>query len=465
MNKQQPNNTVQNRGRREGGRAAAPHPAAPRTGQTHTPAKRPAGQQPKKRPASAVPAKHKVSAPEKPAVKSKDIIRDDDIIQLRGAIDRPLMVIIFLLLCIGAVMVFSASYAYAYNKTGNSFYFIWRHLVFIAIGIAAALGISFLKIDTIRFWTPAGYTVAFGLLILVLVIGVAEGDAQRWIRVPFFGTFQPSELMKLMLVLMLAWYYAKYENKVMRFKNEKNGMRKHDLVLFWHSSFWGVFFPLGIVASVCVMIMLESHLSGTVIMFLIGAVVVFISGAIKLWLVGGGGIGLGIVFIMINTVPYMKKRFDMFMHPELFDTTNDTWQTTQGLIAVGSGGFLGVGLGESRQKHMFVSQPQNDFIFSIVCEELGFVGAALILCIFAAFVWRSVVIAMRAQDTFCRISALGIAFHIAIQTLLNVAVVTNMIPNTGISLPFFSYGGSSMLCLMIEMGVLLCISRYCYQQK
>ena len=153
------------------------------------------------------------------------------------------------------------------------------------------------------------------------------------------------------------------------------------------------------------------------------------------------------------------------MNPEKYSSQSETWQTLQGLNAVGSGGFFGVGLGQSLQKHMFVSQPQNDFIFAIICEELGFVGAIATICLFIAFVWRGIVIAQKAPDTFSKLVVTGIVSKVAIQALLNMAVVTNTIPNTGISLPFFSYGGSSLVMLLVEMGIILCISKYSYQSK
>ncbi len=374
-----------------------------------------------------------------------------DIYRAKGSIDRPMLVIILLLICFGSIMVFSASYAYALDEMGDSYYFIKRQIAFALTGLAIMFIVSLVDYRIIRNFTPLYFAVSFLLLLAVLVLGVAEGEAMRWIDLGPFS-FQPSEIMKLGLVLMLSWYYSLTEKEVRTKK-------------FWKSSVFGTFIPIAIVAVVCGLIALEKHISGTIIMFAIGMVVIFVAGGKLIWFGAASGAFVAAVAAIIAFTDYATKRLDIWLHPENYSVQSEVWQTLQGLYAIGSGGFFGVGLGNSRQKHLFVSQPQNDFIYAIVGEELGFVGAMLVIVLFMIFVWRGLVIAKRAPDTFSKLTATGIVAKVGIQALLNIAVVTNSMPNTGISLPFFSYGGTALLILFLEMGVLLSISRYSYLQK
>ncbi len=376
---------------------------------------------------------------------SKEIFRE------RGGVDRSMLVIILLLICFGSIMVFSASYAYALSKTGDSYFFIKRQLAFSAIGIALMFGISFLDYRFIRKITPLYFGGAVLLLLAVLVLGVAEGEAVRWLYIGSFS-IQPSEIMKLGLVLILAYYYSLTEKQVWA-----KG--------FWRSSLFSTFIPLGIVLVVCILVALEKHISGTVIMFAIGMAVIWSAGGKKVWFAAAvGGFGAGVAAIIAFT-DYATKRLDIFRNPENYSVQSEVWQTLQGLYAVGSGGFFGVGLGNSRQKHLFVSQPQNDFIFAIVCEELGLIGAVAVIALFVAFFMRGLIISKRVPDVFSKLTVIGIVSKVVIQAFLNIAVVTNLIPNTGVSLPFFSYGGSALIILFMEMGVLLCISRYSCLEK
>jgi len=259
---------------------------------------------------------------------------------------------------------------------------------------------------------------------------------------------QPSEIMKLVLVLFLANYFATHQEKILNYRD------------FRQSSVWGDAIPMAIVGSACVLVLLEKHASGTIILALIGMVVVFAGGARKFWFAVGGGAGGAAVLLFILLNDYAKKRIDIFVHPENYSAQNETWQTLNGLNAIGSGGLLGVGLGNSYMKYSYVAAPQNDFIFSIVCEELGFVGAVGVILLFALFAWRGFVIALRAPDTFSSLVVVGIVSKVTIQVILNIAVVTSIVPNTGIALPFFSYGGSALILQLVEMGVVLAISRY-----
>lgn len=375
----------------------------------------------------------------------------ENMVRVRGGIDRPMLVIILLLLCYGSVMVFSSSYAYALSDMGDSYYFIRRQILFVIAGLVAMVLVAHIDYKYVQKLTPLYFIGCLGMMVAVLVVGVSEGDAKRWLNLGF-TTVQPSEFMKLGLVLILAWYYHKAD----KFVKTK---------LFWRSSLFGTFIPMIFVGIVCLLIILENHFSGTIILFAIGMLVIFVAGGKWLWFtIGAAGFG-SVVTILIFATDYASKRIDIWLHPENYSTQGEVWQTLQGLYAIGSGGILGVGLGNSTQKHLFVSQPQNDFIYSIICEELGLVGAILVIALFFAFVWRGIKIAQNTPDVFSRLTVIGIVSKVGIQAFLNIAVVTGTIPNTGITLPFFSYGGSSLTILLAEMGILLGISRYSYQQK
>ena len=384
-------------------------------------------------------------------VRQNDFIKRPDVVRVRGGIDRTMLIIIILMLCFGSVMVFSASYATARNTEGDSFFYIKKQIIFATLGIIAMCGIGFLDYRVIRKLVPVTFIAAAVLLFTVLVAGISQGVAQRWLVLGPIS-FQPSEVMKPVLALFLANYFAHNQDKVTNYRD------------FKQSSIWGDLIPALIVGFVCIEVALEKHLSGTIIMFLIGVVIIFCGGARKFWIFLTGGGGAALVGIVYAATPYVRKRVDIFLHPEKYDALDETMQTIQGLNAVGNGGLLGVGLGNSYQKYSFVPMPQNDFIFSIVCEELGFVGALAVIALFVLFIWRGFVIAMKAPDTFSSLAVIGIVAHVAIQAILNIAVVTAMIPNTGITLPFFSYGGSALVILMAEMGVVLAISRYSYKE-
>lgn len=373
----------------------------------------------------------------------------------KGSIDRPMLIIIILLVCIGSIMVFSASYAYAYSKLQDSRHYINLQMGFVLLGGLLMTVISLLDYRLIKKLSILGYIGASALLLLVLVIGVSEGDAQRWIYIGPISV-QPSEIMKFALVLVLAYYFDKNYRKV--------DIQGH----FWKSTWYSIILPGMFVVLACALIILENHLSGTIIVGLIGLSVIWAGGGKWQWYLVFICVVVVTLFAVFNfseqifsVFPdYVQRRVDMWLNPENYSVQDDTWQTVQGMIAVGSGGLFGRGLGNSLQKHLFVSQPQNDFIFAIVCEELGFVGAVGVIILYLVFIWRGIHIAKRAPDLYSALVVLGIVAHVGIQAFLNIAVVTAIIPNTGISLPFFSYGGSSLIILMAEMGIVLCISKY-----
>ncbi len=386
-----------------------------------------------------------------PRSQKNDFIKPTDVVRIKGSYDKLFLILVIILTLFGIIMDFSASYAYAYSKYGDSFYFVKQQIIFACIGMGLLIFAMRVDYRWLRKFTVPYFIAMTVLLIAVLVRGIASGVAQRWITIGI--TFQPSEFMKPALVCMLALYVARNQDRITNYRN------------FRQSTFYGMIIPFLIVAIPCGLIFLEKHFSGTIITFAIGAVIIFAAGAQIRWFVGAVGAVLGGLLVAIMFVPYAKERVSMLLNPESYDPTGKIWQTLQGLYAIGSGGLFGVGLGNSRQKHMYVSQPQNDFVFSIIAEELGFAGAALVIILFMLLIWRGFVIALKAPDTFSSLVVIGLISKVAIQTLLNIAVVTNLIPNTGISLPFFSYGGTALVVQLAEMGVILSISKYSYQKK
>ncbi len=379
-----------------------------------------------------------------------------EIVRIRTGVDRVMLSLIVILLALGAIMIFSASYPEALAQKGDSMHYIKRHLGFLALGAGLLILASVMPIGFYKKMAPIAFGVALVLLIIVLIpgIGISNGEARRWLGIKGTSfTFQPSELMKIALVLILAWYLDKYRDLV----TDRTDRKKTFL--------YGAFFPCALVGGACVLVLLEKHLSGTIIVGLIGLFVMFIGGVHLGWMsliVGVGGAGAVAAFLAMN--PYALERILTFTD-ENADKLDEAWQTTQGLLAIGSGGLLGVGLGASNQKHSYVSEAQNDFIFTIFCEEMGFVGAVVLIVLFLLFIWRGYVIAMHAPDTFSCLTVLGIISKVGIQAFLNIAVVTAVIPNTGIPLPFFSYGGTSLLILMGEMGIVLSVSKHSYLKK
>ena len=274
------------------------------------------------------------------------------------------------------------------------------------------------------------------LLAVVLFIQQYNG-CKRWLVLPGVGTLQPSEIAKFSVVLVFSHIISLNHDRMRSFAV---GVLPFVLVL-------------GVVAA---LMLLEPHLSGTLLILGIGAVLMFVGGTGLRWFVlaglgGAAAIGAAVV-VMPDLVPYAADRLRSWQDP-FADPLGDGHQTIQSLYAIGSGGATGLGLGNSRQKHLFVPEPQNDFIFSIVCEELGFVGACAVVLLFVLLLWRGITIAAHAPDRFGALLVVGFTVQVALQAVLNVAVVTNTIPNTGISLPFFSSGGTSLMMLLGEMGI------------
>lgn len=374
-----------------------------------------------------------------------------------GSIDYQFLLIVLALITFGAVMSFSASYAFAEFRYDDSTYFIKRYILFAVMSIIGTA--VFVFIGNPRLWRIFGagsYAVSIILLLLVLVKGSSGGGAQRWLSFGFF-TVQPSEIAKMAVVMTLALYMAFYEKEIKSVHVFGGSFRK------------GVLVPGMIIGIICALVMLEKHISGVIIIGLIGLAVMYLGGTHKKWIFLILGILAVAAIVLILVSSYAQDRVTSWLKiafsPDTVDTHGDAWQTLHGLDAIGSGGLFGRGLGNSLLKEGYVSQPQNDFIFTIICEELGFVGAAIVIGLFALLVYRGFRIASRCPDKYLGLVAYGLSFKVALQVILNVAVVTNSIPNTGVALPFFSSGGSSLAVQIFEMGIILSISRFSAEKK
>lgn len=362
-----------------------------------------------------------------------------------GAMDSTFAIIVIVLVSIGTIMVFSASYANAYYNHGNSTHFISKQVVFAVVGLAAMFIISRVDYRILNLLAIPIYGVSILLLIIVLFMEPLNG-ARRWISIGSLITFQPSEIAKFAVAVLFAAMINANFNKMKQFK-------------------YGIFPFLVALAPIVILMVLEPHLSGTVLILGIAAVMMFIGGTDVRWYITGVIIVVMLISVIIANpdmltvlADYAGSRITLWLDPAS-DPLDGGFQTLQSLYAIGSGGLMGLGIAGSRQKYLYLPDPHNDFIFAIVCEELGFIGATIIICIFGLLIWRGFVIAMRCPDRFGALVAVGLTSQVAIQTILNIAVVTNTIPNTGISLPFFSYGGTSLIMLLGQMGVILSISR------
>ncbi len=380
-------------------------------------------------------------------------VEEKPITLLRGGIDIQLVLTVFALIVFGAVMSLSASYVYAVQEYGDSMYFFKRYIFFAVASVAiTAFFVAYARPLFWRLFGVGAYGISIVLLLLVLVIGTTGGGAQRWIDFGFF-TLQPSEIAKMAVVMMLALYMSQYEKEI-KSVHVRGGSFKR-----------GVLVPCVIIGVILALVMLEKHISGVIIIGLIGLSVMFMGGTHTKWLLAIlGALAVAAGFLVLVS-SYAQTRVDTWLNIDSADPLGPAWQTLQGLYAIGSGGLFGRGLGNSNQKYGYVSQPQNDFIFTIICEELGFVGALIVVGLFAVLVYRGFKIASRCPDKYLKLVAYGLTFKVALQALLNIAVVTNSMPNTGVALPFFSSGGSSLAVQIFEIGILLSISRYSAEKK
>ena len=356
--------------------------------------------------------------------------------------DLPFLLLILTMVGFGLVMLGSASWAVGLYRRGDAYAYLRPQLLFAAVGLAALWAAS--RVDYHIYHRLAWPLLGLSLVLLTVVLFMPEyNGCKRWIVLPGLGTLQPSEIAKFSVVLVFSHIIALNQSRMDQFRV-------------------GVLPFVAILGVVAVLMLLEPHLSGTLLILVIGAVLMFVGGTGLRWfgLAGAGALtALSLALVLLpDLVPYAADRLSSWLDP-FADPLGDGHQTIQSLYAIGSGGATGLGLGNSRQKHLYVPEPQNDFIFSILCEELGFVGAALVLVLFFLLLWRGLVIAVRAPDKFGALLAVGFVVQVCLQAVLNIAVVTNTIPNTGISLPFFSSGGTSLMMLLGEMGIVLSVSR------
>ena len=405
--------------------------------------------------------------------KIKTMLKDS---WIKNSMDLPFFLILLLVLSIGLVMLLSSSYFYAYyNVEGNNpLHYFTRQLFFAVLGLGIMYVVSKFDYHQLKDLSVWGMGIALLLLIFVLLVPSEDG-IKRWLGIGPI-TFQPSEVAKFILILFLARGLDRDYRKLTSSKLSKAQFARsvYDMsgkkILITQGT-TTLFYYLFVVLVIAGLVALESHLSGTILVMGIGVIMLWLGEGRMRWFVIGAILAVVLVAIVIleyDNIPllrdYMAERIKAWLDKD-YEPTGARWQTNQSLYAIGSGGFFGAGLGNSKEKYLYVSEPQNDFIFAIVCEELGFVGATGILLLYGALIWRGVMIGMRARDRFGALIAFGMVLHLALQVALNVAVVTDTLPNTGIGLPFFSYGGSSMLICLAEMGVVLSVSRQANMPK
>lgn len=367
----------------------------------------------------------------------------DEPLTERGTVDLPFLLLILMLLTIGVVMLLSASFARAYYDIGSetggkaTYYFV-RQLIFAAAGVGVMFICSRFPMNFYRRISLIIMLIAIITLLLVPIIGTRVNGAKRWINLGF-TTFQPSEIAKIAVILYFAALICRFKDKMSELK--------YGLVPF-----------AAILALIVGLLVMEPHLSASLITIAIGGILMFLGGAKLKWFAVGGGVVAGLAAIAFSVMDYSSDRITAWLDP-FADMSDTGYQIVQSLYSIGSGGLLGLGLGQSRQKYLYLPEEHNDFIFSVVCEELGFIGAMLILALFALLIVRGYWLAIHARDRYSFLVCAGITSLLAIQVILNVAVATNLVPATGISLPFFSSGGTALLIQMAEMGIILSVSR------
>ena len=373
----------------------------------------------------------------------------------KGPVDVPFLALVLMLTVIGLIMLFSASFPSALNEHGDALYFIRSQVIFAAAGIAAMMAMSKINYQRLRGVATLALIGSLALLVLVVLpgpnaygklFGIERNHSVRWMQLLLVAgpQYQPSELAKLGIIVYFAATISQRRDRMRTFK-------------------YGIL-PYGILLGIYAVLMLaEPHLSGCILLVGIGAVMMVVGGMDWKWVTAGillvGAALYAVLFTdLMEIIGYNSSRILTWRDP-FWDAQDASYQMAQSLIAIGSGGLFGVGLGRSRQKFMFLPEEHNDFIFSIVCEELGYVGAGIIMILFALLVIRGFWIAIHARDRFGALLAVGVTTQIGLQTFLNIAVVTGLIPATGISLPFFSYGGTALMIQLFEVGIVLSVSR------
>lgn len=374
----------------------------------------------------------------------------------RGGFDVPFFALLIAVLTVGIIMMFSASYVNAWYDAGtvstgsDPYYYFKKQIMFAILGLVAMFVMSRIRTDVYEDAAIFVLIIAIILLLWALIHPViipGKEKFHRWIKLPLIGNFQPSELAKIAVVAYCAWSLAK----------RKQLVEKH----------WAASIPhIAVIAVICGLVYLENHFSGTILIFVLGVFMLFVGGTpMRVFGVGAAAAGVIAVLFGDKLAGYVQSRFSVWIklltEQELTkdELQGEAWQSVQSLYAIGSGGMFGLGFGNSRQKHLFLPEPQNDFVYAIVCEELGYIGAIIVMGLFVALVLRGFYIARHTRDRFGSLIAMGICFQVGLEAALNIAVASALAPNTGISLPFFSYGGSAMIILLLEMGVVLSVSR------
>jgi len=361
--------------------------------------------------------------------------------QTGEGVDLVFLFLLLTLLGIGLVMLYSASSAQSEYDTGytQSTRYLQKQGLCALIGLAAMAVLSRIPPEFWLRWAWVLYGVSILLLLSVLLFGQSVNGAKRWINIGGLQ-FQPSEIAKFTLIVLFAKLTRDFGKRARQFGRG---------VLGFGGALLGILIPLA----------LEKHLSAIMLMGMVAVVMMFVAGTHPKWLMAGAGAAALFVVVYISLMGYAGDRVTAWLHPEQ-DPSDTGYQILQSLYAIGSGGLFGLGLGKSRQKYLYLPFQYNDYIFAIICEELGLVGAALIIALFAALILRGYWIALHGVSRFHTVLAAGITTLIAVQTILNLGVVTNLLPSTGIALPFFSYGGTALAVNLGEMGILLSISRW-----
>lgn len=403
----------------------------------------------------SVPKKRKTSADRKKEMTSEGVSKGYSEKPLSGAMDYPFLIILMSLLALGIIMMFSASYAWAISEGLDGAYYAKKQIAMAAVGIVFMLIAA--RFDYHLYRKPIIVFGVFGVaIVLMLLCRIGpftdpHNDSYRWVK---FGplSFQPSEIMKFAVILLFSYLISINYSKLKYAK-------------------YGIFPFMSVLVIVIALMAIQPHISGTIIICAIGVVMMFVGGTnIKHLLVLGaiGVTGIIVLVLLLSTkfgFTYFEDRMISWIDPFNDEAAAETWQTRNSLIAIGSGGIFGLGFGNSRQKFLYLPEAKNDFVFAVVCEELGFFGAIVVIVLFLLFIGRGFFIATRACDKFGMMLATGLTVQIGIQALLNIAVVTNTIPNTGVSLPFFSYGGTALIMQLVQMGVILNVSRYCISHE
>jgi len=379
----------------------------------------------------------------------------------RGPIDLPFLMLVVLLTGIGVIMVLSASYATAINEAKNPAHYFIRQAIFAVLGLVAMYVVSKVNYQYLRVLSVLVLGVALVMLVLVLVPGfhtVRSDGVRRWLKsIGPIPAFQPSEVAKLGVILYFAARMSKRESEKKRHFDTRT-FSGRVLKLLESMGLIELIPYVAVLLVIIVLMYFEPHMSG-MILILVPAAAILFAGGVKLgWFAAGGAAVVGLLALMISSSSYQSGRISIWLDP-WSDPRGDGFQIIQSLYAIGSGGLFGVGFGQSRQKQLFLPEPENDYIFSIVCEELGLIGAGLILLLFALLVVRGYWIALHARDRFGSLLVVGIITLMAVQVFLNIGVVTNLLPPTGVSLPFFSYGGTALVIQLVEMGIVLGVSR------